>query len=67
MIESLEGVFGKMRIDRGKVHKFVGMDFELLDTGRLKVIMKDYLVEYVESFGEDIKTTISSLGGHALF
>ena len=34
VIESLESSFGKMTLDREKVHKFVEMDFELLDSGK---------------------------------
>ena len=67
VIELLESYFGKMTVDRGKVHKCVGMDFELLDSGKLKIVMRDYLEECIKSFGEDIKTTISSRDGHNLF
>ena len=70
VIRSLEGVFGKMTVDRGKSHKFVGMNFELLENGRLKILMKDYLEECIESF-EKIDGTIgikpNSPGGHDLF
>ena len=54
-------------MDRGKRHKFVGIDFELLKSGKLKILMKEYLEEFIVAFGEAIKTTISSLGGHNLF
>ena len=43
------------------------MDFKLLDSVKLKIIMKECLEECIESFGEDIKTTIGSPGGHNLF
>ena len=70
VIESLESSFGNMTVERGKIHKFVGMNFELLDSGRLKIIMKEYLEECIEYFGEvdeNIKMTIGSPGGHDLF
>ena len=45
--ESLESSFGKMTANRGKKHKFVGMDFELIEDGRLKIMMKQYLEECI--------------------
>ena len=66
VINSLESVFGKMTVDRGKAHKFMGMNFELLESGKLKIIMKEYLEEFTVSFEEIngiIKKTASSPGG----
>ena len=56
-----------MTVDRGKKHKFVGMDFELIDDETLKILMVQYLEECIDSFGEDIKNTIGSPCGHDLF
>ena len=67
VIKTLEESFVKITMDRGKKHKFIGMDFELTGDGRLRIIMKQYLEEFIESFGDDIKTTIISPGGHNLF
>ena len=50
MIESLESVLGKMTVDRGKSHKFMGINFKLPENGRFKIIMREYLEEYMESF-----------------
>ena len=47
VIESLENSFGKITVNRGKKHKFVGMDFELIEDGRLKIMMKQYLEECI--------------------
>ena len=59
-----------MTVNRGKAHKFVGMNFELLKDGKLMVIMREYLEECIESFGElevKIETKIGPTGGHDLF
>ena len=46
------------------------INFNLLGNGRLKIIMKEYLEECIETF-EEIDRTIgeksNSLGGHDLF
>lgn len=70
VIKSLEGSFGKMTVNRGKCHNLVGMNFSLLKDGNLKIIMKEYLEECIDSFGElgsKIKITIDLPGGHDLF
>ena len=56
-----------MTVNRGKKHKFVGMDFELTKDGNLKIMITQYLEECIDSFSDDIKTTIGSPGGHDLF
>ena len=38
VIQTLEESFGKITVDRGKKHKFAGLDFELTDDGRLLII-----------------------------
>ena len=52
VIESLESSFGKMIVNRGKAHKFLGMNVYLLKDGKLKIIMREYLEECIDSFGE---------------
>ena len=37
VIKNLEDILGKMTVNRGKKHKFVGMDFELTDNNNLKI------------------------------
>ena len=70
VIKSLEGSFGKMTVNRGKYHKSLGMNFGLLKDGKLSMIMKEYLEECIDSFGElgrKIKKTIGSSEIHDLF
>ena len=54
VIEMNGGKFGKMIKRRGKYHTFIGMDIELIDNGRVKILMKEYLEESIGSFGEDM-------------
>ena len=70
VIKTSEDSFGKMTVKRGKAHKFVGMNFDLQEDGRLKILMREYLEECINSFnemGDEIKTTIGSPAGHDLF
>ena len=67
VIESLESIFEKMTVIRGKRHKFIGMGFELTNDGKVKIIMKEYIKECIDTFGEDIRKLSSSPGGHYLF
>ena len=52
VIEKIEEKHGKMTVTRGKKHTFVGIDFELLEDGNVKIYMKDYIKEIVSSFQE---------------
>ena len=51
-------MFGKMKIKRGKLHTFVGMNLEILDNRRVKVTMKEYLTECIEAFESHEKRKI---------
>ena len=44
IIDFLESSFGKMTVERGKIHTFVGMNFELLDSGKLKIVMEECII-----------------------
>ena len=59
--------FGKMVVTRGKVHNFVGMDVTFQDNGTLKMIIKDYITECFEAFGEPINKGATTPGKHHLF
>ena len=55
LIEELEKVHGKMTVTRGNKHTFVGMDIEyLVGTKKVKILTKEYIVESIETFGEDL-------------
>ena len=43
IIDILEKRFGKMTVNHGNKHTFVGMDFEFTGNGKVEISMKDYL------------------------
>ena len=59
-IETISEHFGNLTISRGKKHKFLRMDIQLLAYGKLYLFMKDCIKESIDLFGEDISTNISS-------
>ena len=48
----IEVKFGKMTKRREKKHTFVGMRIEFSDSGKVNMLMKEYLDESIVSFGE---------------
>ena len=42
-MEWIEGVYGELRVTRGKVHKYLGMVLDLWTPGELRVTMVDYI------------------------
>ena len=50
IIGLLETRFGKMTVKRGKYHTFVGMNFELADDRKIKILMDDYITECIEAY-----------------
>ena len=43
-----------MTVNRGNKHTFLGMDFELTSDGKVSIMVKQYIEECVEAFGEEI-------------
>jgi hypothetical protein len=60
VIEAIEARFGKMTVTRGKRHVFLGMDITFHDDGTVSVNMKDYIMEAIAAFGEDITRTAAT-------
>jgi hypothetical protein len=60
LIAEIEKRHDKMTVCCGKKHTFIGMDIEFLDDGRLKILMKDYISEAIEDFGEDVTRKAAS-------
>jgi hypothetical protein len=53
-IEIIERRFGKMTVTRGKKHVFLGMNVTYNNIGSATMNMKDYLIEAIADFSEDI-------------
>jgi hypothetical protein len=60
VIEKVEEHFGKMTVTRGKKHCFLGMNIILRDDKKIKIEMKDQVMDAIESFGEDIDGIVTS-------
>ena len=41
---------GKLTITRGKQHTFLGMDIDFVGSGKVKILMKDYIIECIEAY-----------------
>jgi hypothetical protein len=67
LIEEIEKKHDKMTIYRGKKHTFLGMDIEFLDNGKLKILMKGYIEEGIDDFGEDVSRPAASPASKGLF
>ena len=67
LIDELEQKHGKMTVCRGKKHVFLGMDIEFLPKHKLKILMKEYICEAIEDFGEDLTRKASSPAAKGLF
>ena len=70
VLENIKQHFGEMKITRGKKHTFVGLNFEMLEDGTIKLNMKDYLIECIHSFQNvdcEIEGRANTPGKHDLF
>ena len=55
VIKNIENEFGTMTVTTGKEHNFVGMNTQLKDDGTVSITMKDYIEEYITSYGEEVR------------
>ena len=55
VIGKIEDKFGKMSVNIGTKHTYVGMDFEYLDDGSVTIDMIGYLEDALEEFPEELK------------
>ena len=49
VINKLENRFGKMKVSRGSEHTFVGMNFKINKDGTIKIGMKEYMRECINT------------------
>ena len=54
-------------MNRGKKHTVFGMDIEIKDDGTMSLVMHDYLVEIINTFGEDITHKAPTPASNKLF
>lgn len=58
LIEYLQGIYGdKMTVNRGKKHRYLGMDFDYTKAGVLSISMVKYIEDMIDEFPELITKT----------
>ena len=60
IIDLLETRFGKMKVTRGRNHKFLGMHIKYLGDGTATIHMPSYIQEAIDESGLDVTTNVSS-------
>ncbi len=67
IIATIEKRFPGLVITRGKEHIFLGMKIKFIGNGLVEITLQDYLKEAIETFGEDVSSTVSSPAAKWLF
>ena len=67
VITKIEKKFGKMTVKRGKEYVFVGMNISFIGDNKVKLTMKNYLEEAIQTFGEDILAGAATPANRNLF
>jgi hypothetical protein len=67
MIKWLKKVYGEMRISRGNVHNYLGMNLNVESPGEVKVTMIDYLKEVTNDFPEVITRSAATTATDHMF
>ena len=60
IVEHLERKFGKMKVTRGRCHKFLGMNIKYLGDGTATVHMPSYISEAISESGFDVTKPVST-------
>jgi hypothetical protein len=66
-LDRMYGQFGEVKVVRGKVHDYLGMTFDFSVGGKVKLHMKDYVKDMVDSFPTKITGTKPRFGPDDLF
>ena len=67
VMKELESKLGKMVVNRGKSHTFIGMDIEFIGGGNVKMTINEYIQERMEVYGNEQLKSRCTLGAHDLF
>jgi len=65
IIQLLEEEFGVMNVSRGNKHTYLGMNIEIKDK-KVHIMMRDYLQEAIDAYGEAITTNATTPATRAL-
>ena len=67
IIDVIEKKFGKMTVKRGREHVFVGMNISFIGDNKVNLLMKNYLEEAIQTFGEDVSAGAVTPANRNLF
>ena len=67
VIKEIEEKFGKMVVNRGNKHNFLGMGIELRYDRIVKIFVKEYIRESILAFGETMERVASTPVKYNLF
>ena len=67
IISDIEDKFGKMSVTRGNKHVFLGMNIIFNKNITATIMMKEYLEEAIDDFGEDIVSVTTSPAQKRMF
>ena len=67
MLRWLESKYGKLCRTSGNIYEYLGMTLDFSKSGKVKVIMSDYLKEIIKDFPEVIQGTVTSPASNHLF
>ena len=70
IIEKIEGKFGKMKVVRGLIHEFLGMDIEFKrgkEKGKVSIGMKKHILKALDMFLDDITSDAATPATPYLF
>jgi len=67
VILRLEKQYGKMDVDHGFLHTFVGISIHFLDNGEVKFSMQDHVLDAIDDFHEEVSKSRTSPTGDSIF
>ena len=67
IIEWFKGIYGNVRVSRGKVHDYLGMHLDFRDKGKLKISMVPFLKKIIDDFPEAITGSAATPAAAHLF
>jgi len=65
-VSLIEAKFGKMNVSRGVSHTYLDIDFTIKDK-KVEIVMKTYLQECIDAYGEAINTNAATPANRDLF
>jgi len=66
MVQLIESKFLKMDVSMGSSHTYLGIEFKIND-GKDEILMKTYLQECIDAYGEAINTNATTPANKGLF